>query len=109
MPGVPSQFVNLLRQSAAIKDSNGVTVRLERDPDGEGYHFQQIDENGEVTLQGPVSDLDHVPDGTDEELAKKLRALIRAYEDAEQRARTGVRSSRVRRVPEPEPAKVRKP
>ena len=109
IPGFPSQFVDLLRQSAEIKDPSGVIVRLERERSGEGFRWQQIDASGRVTLQGPVLGVDSIPEGTDTALAKKLRALIRAYEDAELRAKTGVRSSRVRRVPKDEPSEARNP
>ncbi|NIP97640.1 MAG: hypothetical protein GWO24_31090, partial [Akkermansiaceae bacterium] len=97
VPGLPKQVIDVFRQEASIMGEDNVTVRLERK--GEGFHWQQLDGEGKLMLEGPVNGVDDIPEGANEGLASKLRALIRAFEDAEKRARSGVSSPRVRRVP----------
>jgi hypothetical protein len=99
VPGLPNQVVDILRQVAEIKGVGGSTVRLERQ--GEVFHWQQLDSIGAVIQEGDVKGVEDIrfPPGTNEDLAKKLRAMIRAFEDSERRAKSGVRSPRVRRVP----------
>lgn len=99
MPGLPHQLVEKLRQVASIKGPDGVLVRLERK--GEVFQWTQLDSEGDILRRGElVGPLDpRIPVPGNGKLAQKLRALIRAVEDSENRARTGERHPRVRRVP----------
>ena len=99
VPGLAKQMIDTLRQVASIKGEDDVTVRLERQ--GEGFHWQQIDSEEAIIQEGDLKGVHDIrfPAGTNMELAKKLRALIRACEDAEKWAERGGRPSRVRRLP----------
>ena len=107
MPDLPHQLVQRLRQVASIKDEDGVLVRLERR--GSGFRWQQIDPEGSVMLQDDLTGLSDPNFPSGGELPKKLRALIRAVEDARTRAQNRNRRPRVRRVPTGDVNKVPKP
>ncbi len=76
-----------------------------------GFHWDQIDAAGVVILEGEVQGVHdlHFPGGTNVKLSQMLRVLIRAVEDSEKRARTGVRPPRVRQVLPPSKNKVPNP
>ncbi len=97
--GLPDQVTDILRQVASVGDEHGVTVRLERK--GDLFHWRQFDAAGAVIQEGDVTGMEDIRfrPGTNEDLARKLRALIRAYKDVEKRAASGGRRPRVRRVP----------
>lgn len=101
--GLPQEFVEFLRQEFSIEGEGGVKVVLSRS--GELFHWQQLDHKGLVIQEGDLKDAEDIrfPAGSNVELSKRLRLLIRAYEDSQKRSRTGQRSARVRRRPVPSP------
>ncbi|MEO1835970.1 MAG: PDZ domain-containing protein [Akkermansiaceae bacterium] len=109
IPGMPEQFAESLRHEASIKGGGGTQVRLVREDSG--FHWDQIDAAGVVILEGEVQGVHdlHFPGGTNVKLSQMLRVLIRAVEDSEKRARTGVRPPRVRQVLPPSKNKVPNP
>lgn len=109
LPGMPQKFADSLRQEASIKGSGGTQVRLVRK--GSGFHWEQLDAAGVVIQEGDLAGANDLrfPKGTNVELSKMLRVLIRAIEDAEKRAQAGGRPPRVRRVSPPSENKVPNP
>lgn len=101
--GLPPEFVEFLRQELSIEGPEGVKVVLSRT--GDKFHWQQLDREGVVIQEGNLKDADDIrfPAGSNVELSKHLRLLIRAYEDSQKRLRMGQRSARVRRLPVPAP------
>ena len=109
VPGIAQHLIAKLRKEASVKADDGVTVRLVRK--GEEFHWQQFNPDGMLIHEGDVKGVEDLrfTEGSNPELSKMLRILIRALEDAEKRAMSGERAARIRRVPPQTGPKVPNP